>query len=89
MLIPLARTAFSKEDGAQLKKYATDVNKNLKTMTPWRKGSRFRRSGDNKYSSPLREELLAKGVKPGEVTVLMGAGDVYLEDLYGDAQIIR
>lgn len=77
--MPLARTAFSKEDAAQLKKYAKDVDRILDSIVPWKKKER-------RKQTPLRSSLLAQGIKPGEVVVMFDSSDIRNDTLYKDAK---
>jgi len=86
-LIPLGRTAFGKEDGAQLKKYNQEIHNLLDSMTPWAGTARTASSGRSRHTA-LRERLLAQGVKPGEVVVTFEPTDIRNDPLYKDAKVV-
>jgi hypothetical protein len=78
MIMPLAKSPFSREEASKLKNYAKDIEKYILKLTPWKT-----------KTSGMRERLKKLGVKPGEVAVLLGPGEPANLDLYKGARVIR
>ena len=74
-LLPVARSAFGKEDGKALADYSKHVAKQLEQMTPW----------VSKHRRDLSD--LRKRVKSGTVVVIPDASDGANNPIYKDANI--
>lgn len=68
---------MDKRGSSDLNKYIKKLNNSLDNAIPWTK------------KAPSRLANLQGRVKPGEVAVVLDAGDQYLKDLYKGAKVIR
>jgi len=78
LLAPLARSAMDKNTAQGLDKYSKSIDKLLDNSVPWRP------------AHSRRERLLRNGMlKPGEVAVILDAGEDANNPLFEDVKIIR
>lgn len=78
-LMPLARTIMDKKVAQATEAYTKKIERMFDSMVPWQKKQAGRR---------LRESLRGK-VKPGEVVVILEAGESMSDPLFSGAKITR
>jgi len=77
-IAPLARTAMDKQGGRALADYSKKIDRMLDKYTPWRKKRGWARGLTH-----------GKNVEPGEVMVLLDAGDSPNDPLFKGAKTTR
>lgn len=77
-LMPLGRTPMSEEGARALKNYARDIQRSLKSLTPW--------DVEDSYRKALKEK-----VGSGNVKVFLDAGEHGLVDhpSFKDAEVVK
>lgn len=78
-IVPLAQTPWDKRHASSQRNHSGRVQKAIESIAPWQ------------YSGRARSKLahLRDKVKPGEVVVVLDAGDQANLSLYEDAKIMR
>jgi len=76
---PLAQTPWDKKHAQAQKKHSDSIHKTIESMIPW--------ASEKRPRSKLAH--LRGKVKPGEVVVVLDAGDRADLELYQDAKILR
>jgi len=78
-LMPLAQTPWDKKHSSAQQKHSNRLQKSIESLAPWQYGIRSRSK-----LAHLRDK-----VKPGEVVVMLDAGDSVDLALYKDAKTMR
>lgn len=77
-IVPLAQTPWDKKHSQSQRKHSNIVQKAIENIAPWTN------TKDRRRSSHLRGK-----VKPGEVVVMLDAGDQADLGIYSDAKIVK
>lgn len=80
-IAPLARTPMDEKSGRAMSKYAKEIEKTLNSSIPWLKSARG--------SAHHRSKAVHKDLNPGELVVILDAGDRPDDPLFADSKIVK